>query len=134
MRRIVAVFAALSFTQFAQSPQEAIAPKKKLVLFNGKDFTGWYTWLKETKYDDPKHVFTVKDGMIHVSGEDWGGLTTKNSYKNYHLIVEWKWGGPNLGKRAGHARDSGILVHSVGEDGAHDGTWMQSIESQVIEG
>jgi hypothetical protein len=48
--------------------------------------------------------------------------------------VEWKWGGPNHGKREGHARDSGILVHSVGEDGAHDGIWLQSIESQVIEG
>src|SRR6266446_2368523 len=47
---------------------------------------------------------------------------------------QWKWGGPNHGKREGRARDSGILVHGVGEDGAHDGIWLQSIESQVIEG
>jgi len=50
------------------------------------------------------------------------------------LIVEWKWGGPTHGIRAGKARDSGILVHAVGEDGAASGTWLESIESQVIEG
>jgi hypothetical protein len=135
MQSTIILILALTFPLLAQIPQDAIAPQGKIALFNGKDFSGWYTWLKETKYEDPKHVFTLtKDGMIRVSGEDWGGLTTKSSYKNYHLIVEWKWGGPNLGKRAGHARDSGILVHGVGEDGAHDGTWLQSIESQVIEG
>jgi hypothetical protein len=79
-------------------------------------------------------VFSVQEGTIKVSGEEWGGLTSKDSYRDYHLTLEWKWGGPNLGKRAGHARDSGILVHGTGEDGAHGGTWLQSIESQIIEG
>src|SRR5947207_2114568 len=41
-------------------------------------------------------------------------------------------GGVTVGD--GRARDSGILVDGVGEDGAHDGIWLQSIESQVIEG
>ena len=132
MRSIVTVFVALPL--LAQTSGTAITPKEKIALFNGKDLDGWYTWLQESKYKDPKHVFTVRDGAIRVSGEEWGGLTTKNLYRDYHLIVEWKWGGPNLGKREGHARDSGILVHGVGEDGAHDGTWLQSIESQVIEG
>ena len=27
-------------------------------------------------YDDPDRVFTVSDGMIHISGEEFGGLTT----------------------------------------------------------
>jgi hypothetical protein len=38
------------------------------------------------------------------------------------------------GARAGHARDSGILVHGIGEDGPHQGIWLESIESQIIEG
>jgi hypothetical protein len=118
----------------AQTPGDTITPKEKIALFNGKDLDGWYTWLQENKYQDPKHVFTVEDGTIKVSGEEWGGLTTQKAYRDYHLIVEWKWGGPNRGTRAGHARDSGILVHGVGEDGAHGGIWLQSIESQVIEG
>ena len=132
MRILAALFFGLSL--LAQPPAEVVSPKQTIQLFNGRNLDGWYTWLQETKYKDPKHVFTVRDGAIRVSGEDWGGLTTKKAYRDYHLIVEWKWGGPNLGKREGRARDSGILVHGVGEDGAHGGIWLQSIESQVIEG
>ena len=128
------VAALIPLLLLAQTPGDVITPKEKIVLFNGKNLEGWYTWLQEHKYKDPNHVFSVQDGMIKVSGEEWGGLTTKNAYRDYHLTVEWKWGGPNHGKREGHARDSGILVHGVGEDGAHAGTWLQSIESQIIEG
>src|SRR2546423_3808905 len=124
----------LSLPLLAQTSADAIKPSQKMSLFNGKDLGGWYTWLQESKYQDPKHVFTVHDGIIKVSREEWGGLTTKDAYRDYHLTVEWKWGGPNLGKREGRARDSGILVHGIGDDGAHGGIWLQSIESQVIEG
>jgi hypothetical protein len=132
MRSIAGLFIALCL--FAQPPGRVITPKAKVVLFNGTNLDGWYTWLQEDKYQDPKHVFSVQDGTIKVSGEEWGGLTSKDSYRDYHLTLEWKWGGPNLGKRAGHARDSGVLVHGTGEDGAHGGIWLQSIESQIIEG
>lgn len=118
----------------AQTSAPIITPAAKIVLFNGRDLDGWYTWLQGDRYQDPKGVFSVQNGMIKVSGEEWGGLTSRNSYRDYHLIVEWKWGGPNLGKREAHARDSGILVHGTGEDGAHEGIWLQSIESQIIEG
>jgi hypothetical protein len=132
MRVLAVVF--FAFTLFGQTTPDAIAPAEKIVLFNGKNLDNFYTWLVDDKYQDPKHVFTVQDGVIRVSGEEWGGLTTKNAYRDYHLIVEWRWGGPNLGSRAGRARDSGILVHGIGEDGAHQGIWLESIESQIIEG
>lgn len=118
----------------AADPEPAITPTKKIPLFNGRNLDGWYTWLKETKYEDPKKVFTVANGVIRVSGEDWGGIATRQMYRDYHLIVEWKWGGPTQGARKTKARDSGILVHAVGEDGAHANTWLESIECQVIEG
>ena len=76
----------------------------------------------------------MQDGVLRISGEEWGGVATRQMYRDYHLIVEWKWGGPTHGNRVGKARDSGILVHGVGEDGAAGGTWLESIESQVIEG
>ncbi len=113
---------------------QAIAPQRQMTLFNGRDLEGWYTWLKDTKYADPKGVFSVRDGALRISGESWGGVATRQMYRDYHLVVEWKWGGPTHGDRAGKARDSGILVHAVGEDGAYDGTWLESIESQIIEG
>src|SRR5262245_32304807 len=62
-------------------------------IFNGKDLTGFYTWLKGLgKNNDPDKVFTVQDGMIHVSGKTFGGFITEKEYENYHLITEFKWG------------------------------------------
>jgi len=118
----------------AALPQAAIAPDRKIALFNGKSLDGWYTWLKENRYNDPKQVFTVRDGQIRISGEEWGGLTTRQAFRDYHLTVEWRWGDKTWGAREKRARDSGILIHGVGEDGAYSGTWLESIESQIIEG
>ena len=111
-----------------------IQPTKPIKLFNGKDLEGWYTWLRENKYEDPKKVFTVQDGMMRISGEEWGGIATKEQYRDYHLIVEWKWGKKTWAPRVKNARDSGILIHAVGEDGRYNNTWLESIESQIIEG
>ena len=71
MRSIFALFLALPLV--AQTASAPVIPKKKLVLFNGKDLDGWYTWLQENKYQDPKHVFTVQDGAIRISGEEGAG-------------------------------------------------------------
>lgn len=103
-------------------------------LFDGRSLEGWTTWLKESHRTDPKGVFTVRDGMLRISGEEWGGIATVGAYRDYHLVVEWKWGGATWGERKNGARDSGILVHGVGEDGAASGVWLESVEAQVIEG
>jgi len=104
-------------------------------LFNGKDFTNFYTFIKERgKNTDPKAVFTVKDGVIRISGEEWGCITTNDEYENYELVVEFKWGVKTWGDREKAARDSGILVHSVGEDGGYSGIWIHGIEVQMMEG
>jgi hypothetical protein len=105
-----------------------------ILAFNGKDLTGFYVFTKGHGYYDPSKVFTVQDGVIRVSGEEWGGLATCGNFGNYHLIVEWKWGEKTWGSRAKAARDSGILLHCVGPDGAAGGQWMESIECQIIEG
>lgn len=108
---------------------------KAIHLFNGKNLDGWYTYLKGLgKNNDPNKVFSVQDGMIRITGQDWGALLTEDEYENYHLITEYKWGGPTHEPRIDKARDCGILLHSVGEDGARGDTWMYSIECQIIEG
>jgi len=104
-------------------------------LFNGKNLKGWYTFLQERGRDnDPKQVFTVVDGMIRISGEEWGCITSRKSYDNYRLVVEFKWGEVTHPPRKENARDSGVLLHSRGEDGGSQGIWMHSIECQIIEG
>lgn len=104
-------------------------------LFNGKDLSSFYTFIKDRGRDtDPKQVFTVRDGMIVITGEEWGCLTTHESFSRYHLLCEFRWGPKTWGDREKAARDNGILVHSQGKDGSYGGTWITSIECQLIEG
>lgn len=116
---------------------------KPIKLFNGKDLTNFYTFLRGLgKNKDPDKVFTVKDGMIRVSGQTFGCFTTEKEFENYHLVVEFKWGNKTWPPREKATRDSGILLHCVGEDGGSSydkqgrpsGPWMESIECQMIEG
>lgn len=110
-------------------------PPEGIRLFNGENLDGFYKWIKERGRDtDPKNVFTVHDGVLHISGEEWGCVTSNEEYENYHLVAEFKWGEATHEPRVDRARDSGILVNSTGEDGGYSGVWMKSIEVQMIEG
>src|SRR4249919_1884517 len=68
----------------AKSDQsEAISPKDGVIkVFDGKTLGDTYTWLKDTKREDPRKVFTVSDGMIHISGDGYGGLVTNKRYRD----------------------------------------------------
>jgi outer membrane protein assembly factor BamB len=103
-------------------------------LFNGENLEHFFSWHRETKYADPKRVFSVVDGMLRISGEGYGGLTTFDAWRDYHLVIEFRWGEKTWGDRVDRARDSGLLVHAWGPDGGYNGTWMASIEAQIIEG
>jgi len=118
-----------------EEEQTSIKYRKSSSLFNGKNLKGWYTFVqKRGKNIDPQHVFTVVDQQIRISGEEWGCITTKKVFENYRLKLEFRWGGKTEGNRVNKARDSGILLHSNGEDGGSAGIWMHSIECQIIEG
>jgi hypothetical protein len=121
-------------TLSAAEPKEPqpIAPTQTIQLFNGKDLSGWQSWLKKTKSEDPNKVFTVEDGAIHVSGTDNGYLATDKDYRDYHLTVEYKWGKNTFGSK--YVRNSGILLHGTGPHGGAGGTWMSSIECQLAQG
>jgi hypothetical protein len=111
------------------------ASSKTINLFNGKNLDGWYSFIQyRGKNTDPKKVFTVDDGLIHVSGEEYGSIITTKEYSNYKLTAEFKWGEHTYAPRVDNARDNGILIHSTGEDGGYSGIWMHSIECQIIEG
>jgi hypothetical protein len=111
-----------------------VRSRPPVLAFNGKDLAGFYTYLHDHKYADPDKVFSVHDGVLVISGKEWGGIATKAEYADYHLIVEWKWGERTWAPRLKNARDSGILLHCVGPDGATAGHWMESLECQIIEG
>ncbi|MDP1590433.1 MAG: DUF1080 domain-containing protein, partial [Prosthecobacter sp.] len=86
-------------------------------------------------HDDPKDIWTfAKDGTFNISGRGYGYVATKENYRDYHLVIEFKWGTKTWGKREKAAKDNGILLHAYGPHGAYGDTWMASIEAQIIEG
>lgn len=71
-------------------------------LFNGRDLDGWDKFLA-TRSDsepllpnvDPKGVFSVTnlngDNVIHVTGEVYGAITTREQFTNFHFRVQFQW-------------------------------------------
>jgi hypothetical protein len=121
-------------------------------LFNGKDLSGWDTYLGP-KYDtllkkresmplglnnDPSGVFSVvnqgNENLIRISGEHFGGISTTEEFENYHLQLQFKWGQLKWAPRKTAKKDSGLMYHAVGPHGADGGNWMRSHEFQVQEG
>ncbi len=88
--------------------------------------------------NDPLNVFSVIefDGeqVLKVTGEVYGGLSTKNEFENYHLSLEFKWGTKKYEPRLEDKRDSGILYHAQEPHGQFWNVWMKSLEMQVQEG
>lgn len=87
---------------------------------------------------DPLNIYRATedaDGnpQLYISGLVYAGLTTKESFENYHLRAEVKWGEKKFEPRLTVARDSGILYHCVGEHGTFWNVWKQSLEYQVQE-
>ncbi|MEP0212598.1 MAG: DUF1080 domain-containing protein [Cellulophaga sp.] len=87
--------------------------------------------------NDPKNVFSIikenNTPVLKITGEIYGGLTTKEEYGNYHLSVQFRWGEKKWEPRLYTKRDSGILYHAKGPHGAFWNVWMSSLEFQVQE-
>ncbi len=107
-------------------------------LFNGVNLSGWDTYLSGLgKNNDPKGVFKVEDGMLHINDipatsatQPFGYLVTENTYSNYHLRFQYKWGTKRFAPRATAKRDSGVIYHA----GSSDKVWPTGSEIQVQEG
>lgn len=122
---------------FAQDNTDAVATEvtQTIKLFDGSSLNGLYVWSKEHGYSDPEGIFRVENGMIHVaSDQPYAALSTLKEYRNYVLILEFKWGWGTYGNRQGKARDAGLLLHARGRDGEWHGQLMPNIESQIMEG
>jgi hypothetical protein len=87
--------------------------------------------------NDPNHVFTVRlaagEPVLVITGEIWGGLTTRESFSNYHLRADIKWGERRWEPRLVLPRNSGILYHCTGPHGAFWNTWKRCLEFEVME-
>lgn len=83
-------------------------------------------------------LFTVSEEagepVLHVSGETYGCVISNQSYRNYHLRLQVKFGQKRWEPRLEKALDSGLLYHSVGDAGVDYWlSWMRSFEFQVMQ-
>lgn len=96
--------------------------KETISLFNGKDLTGWRTYLDPAKNTDPSQIWSISDGAIHCKGSVPGYLLTEKEYGDYILRFQWRFPpGSNGG-------NSGCFVHVVGPDKI----WPKGIEAQLM--
>jgi hypothetical protein len=128
-------------------------------LFNGRDLSNWEMFMTNPdpswdvpglkrdaagkyleplgKNKDPLHVFAVEtvDGQpaIHVTGQGFGVITTRESFANFHLRLQMKWGERKWGSKINSARDAGLLYFVQGEPGFDHATWPRSVEFQIQE-
>lgn len=87
---------------------------------------------------DEKGVFTVSiindEPVLRVSGEIYGSVYTKEEFKNYHLVLQYKWGSKKWKPRLDLELDTGILYHAIGEHGVdYWKAWALSQELQIME-
>ncbi len=99
---------------------KAAGGSTKVALFDGKDLAGFVQFLPD--HADPAKTWSVKDGVIRCTGTPAGYLRTEKTFKNYFLVVEWRWP-----EKPGN---SGVLLHMQREDKV----WPYSIESQLEHG
>ena len=114
----------------AQQGQKNMKP-----LFNGKNFQGWYSFLRSKgKNNDPEKVFNIKNGLLHISGKEFGYIATEKEFTNFHLVAEFKWGTKKYPPRDADTtkRDNGICYYMPAD--AKDIVWPKSIECQIQEG
>jgi hypothetical protein len=125
------------------------------ILFDGTSLKGWDTYLgprfepgvtwENIRQNppvgfnvDPVQVFSIveEDGQkaLRISGEIWGGISTKQEFENYHLQLQFKWGQLKWYPRDSTIRDSGLLYHGIGAHGEADPFWLKSQEFQIQEG
>ena len=134
---LLAAFA-LSAASFAAEPipSSTLGAESEWVrLFNGKDLTGWFSFLQKHGRDsDPDHVITIEDGAIHAykgarSGSEvvMGYVGTAQSFSDYHLRLKYKWGKNQFKPRFTLKPDAGIYYHHVTEDVV----WPQALQFQV---
>ncbi len=135
--RSLALFLVLGTTALAETPTppaEAVTEKIDLLDAIREDDVEYHVNPASDFHDDAKDIWTMENGLLRISGRGYGYVVTKKSYRDYHLVLDFKWGNETWGKREDRARDNGILVHAYGPHGSVGGTWMASIEAQIIEG
>ena len=101
------------FTLGGCSPSQEQSQAEWQTLFDGTSLNQWDTYLgpeilpgvsSEDRLTQPRlglnndtvGVFKIIDlegeKVLRISGEIWGGISTKQEFENYHVQLQFKWG------------------------------------------
>jgi Domain of Unknown Function (DUF1080) len=113
---------AIAILFIAGCKTSAPQPKPGTVeLFNGQNLDGWTFCMKNDS--DPAKTWSVRDGVIHCTGQPYGYARTTQMYADYKLTCIWRFV-----RVAPHADNSGIFVHIQ----PGDKVWPKCIECQGL--
>jgi hypothetical protein len=114
---LLATTASLSFAQ----NDSAIAPTKKIELFDGKSFSGW-TFVSKGTNAPAESIWSITNSVIHCLGKPAGYARTTKNYRDYQLHAEWRF--PD------GAGNSGVFLHV----NPPDKVWPLCFEAQLQSG
>ena len=119
MRRMIVVVALLAAAALAA---DNTPPEGFTALFNGKDLTGWGS--RDGKPASTQQVaeWKIADGILKYTGKS-SDLWTAKSYKDFVLMVEWRFEKP---------ADSGIFVRGSAKCQAN--IWENKLGSGEVYG
>jgi hypothetical protein len=86
-------------------------PSDAIILFNGKDLNEWDEMgfgPNRTMTKKPAVTWVIKDGAIEAS-QSSGSLTTKRSFEDFQLHVEWRTPSVVTGEGQGRG-NSGVII------------------------
>jgi hypothetical protein len=75
---------------------------KSIDLLKGNDLSNW-EFVVENNAVPADSVYSIKDGVVSITGNPFGYMYTKDKYSNYTLHAEWKF-------PVGNATNSGIFL------------------------
>ncbi len=103
------------------STKEKKQKTETIRLFNGRNLDNWTFQLKDPSVN-PAKVFYVQDGVIHITGNPFGYMRTRQAYSDYVLKLEWRW--------PSEATNSGVFIHAQ----LPDTIWPRCFECQLAAG
>jgi hypothetical protein len=113
-------------------------------LFNGRNLDGWTPKIRHQPFGENfKNTFRVKDGVIHVSYDEYaqfdnqfGHLFYQTHYSHYRLKLEYRFTSEQLEGGPGWAyRNSGVMIHGqAGDSMGLDQEFPVSVEVQLLGG
>jgi putative membrane-bound dehydrogenase-like protein len=116
---------------------DPITPRQPINLLEGEWTETFESRLDEKKSlsTDPTQAWTkTSDGHLRITGLGFGWLRSKAQYRDYHLVVEYRWDEHTYGPRADRARDGGILFHLDANTPDPARLWPAGLQAQLLEG